>query len=181
VDDGAKMRGALADAGRGIEVLYRYGDPDAAYARMLEAALGAGSRREYPEVPFSWIGALANGTMGVTLGSESPLQSAISGYWVEAVFRTLPGLGTKVGWAELRNLPVRSNEVTVRHEGVRKTVLTNQRGPALIWQAGFPGSFESLLVNGQPVKARGSKGPLVTSSVRVTVGGGGSVTVEVAK
>jgi len=183
VDDGPKMRSALADAGRGIEVLYRYGDPDAAYPRMLDAALGTRSRREYPEVPFSWIGALVNGTMGITLESESPLQSAISGYWVEAVFRTLPGLGTKVGWAELRNLPVRSNEVTVRHEGVRKTVLTNQRGPALIWQASFPGSFESLLVNGRPVKARGSKGPLdrVTSSVRVTVGGGGSVTVEVAR
>jgi len=183
VDDGPKMRSALQDSARSAEVLYRYGDADAAYARMLDAALGPGSRREYPEVPYAWVGALVNGTMGITLEAESPLQSAISGFWVEAVFKTLPGLGTKVGWAELRNLPVRSNEVTVRHEGIRKTVLTNQRGPALIWQANFPGSFETLRVNGQPVKARGGKGPLdrVTSSVRVTVGAGGTVAVEVPK
>jgi hypothetical protein len=183
VEDGPKLKSALADAGHSIEVLYRYGDPDAAYARLMDAAFGPTSRREYPEVPFSWIGALVNGTMGITLESESPLQSASSGFWVEAVFRTLPGLGTKVAWAELRNLPVRSNEITVRHEGLRKTTVTNQHGPALIWQASFPGSFDTLLVNGLPVKARTRKGPLdrVTSWARVTVGGGGTVTVEAPK
>ena len=183
VEDGPKMKSALQEAGRSIEVLYRYGDPDSGYDRMLDAALNPRSRREYPEVPFSWVGALVNGTMGVTLEADSPLQSAISGYWVAAAIKTVPGLGTKVGWAELRNLPVRSNEITVRHEGIRKTVLTNQRGPAIIWKAAFPGSFETLLVNGRPAKAQSTRGPLdrVTSSVRVTVGAGGTVTVEVPK
>jgi hypothetical protein len=35
---------------------------------------------------------------------------------------------------------VRSNEITVRHEGVRKTLMVNQAGPAFIWQAAFPGA-----------------------------------------
>ncbi len=182
VEDGPKLKSALQDSGRNPEVQYRYGDADAAYAGMLEAA-GAGSRREYPEVPFSWIGALVNGTMGITVDADSPLQSASAGNWVAAAVRTLPGLGTKVGWAELRNLPVRDNQITVRHEGTRKTVLINQRGPALVWQASFPGTFETLVVNGRPIKAQSRKGPLdrVTSSVRVTVGAGGTVSVEVPK
>lgn len=182
VDDGPRLRSALDESKGNAEVLYRYGDADLAYGHMLDIAFGARSRREYPEVPFSWIGALVNGAMGVTIEAESPLQSAISGYWVAAVVRTMPGLGTKIGWAELRNLPIRGNEVTVRHEGRGKTVLTNQRGPALIWHAAFPGSFETLQVNGRSMKAQITKGPLgsVTSSVRITVGGSGSVTVAAA-
>jgi hypothetical protein len=180
VDDGPKLKSALSDGRGSPEVLYRYGDHDAAHARMLDIAFGDRSRREYPEVPYSWLGALVNGLMGVTIVAESPLQSAIAGFWVEAMVKTQPGLGTKIAWAELRNLPVRANEITVRHEGRRKTIFTNQRGPALIWEAAFPGSFETLLVNGRPMKARVEKGPLgrVASTVRVTAGSGGTVRVE---
>src|SRR5207247_2585776 len=97
--------------------------------------------------------------------------------------RTLPGLGTNNAWTELRNLPIRASEVTVRHEGMHKTVFTNQRGPALIWQATFPGAHETLLVNGRPQKARAEQGSPEhpTSSVRVTVSGGGTVSVEIPK
>ncbi len=183
VDDGPKLKSALEDSGGRAEVLYRYGDADAAYARMLDVAFGPRSRREYPEVPFSWIGALVNGTMGITVQADSPLETSTIGNWVASAINTLPGLGTKVGWAEIRNLPMRDNQITVRHEGTRKTVLTNQRGPAVIWQAALPGTFDTLLVNGRSVKARIVKGPLdrVTSTVRVTVGGGGTVSVEAPK
>lgn len=182
VEDGPRLKSALQDAGRNPEIQYRYGDADAAYAAMLDAA-GPRSRREYPEVPFSWIGALVNGTMGITVEADSPLESASAGNWVAAAVLTLPGLGSKVDWAEIRNLPVRDNQITVRHEGMRKSVLTNQRGPALIWQAALPGTFDTLLVNGRPVRARSVKGPLdrVASTVRVTVGGGGTVSVEAPK
>jgi hypothetical protein len=184
VDDGARLKGALQGAGTGrtsAEILYKYGDPDAAYARLMDVAFGPGSRREYPETSFSWIGAFVNGTMGVTLEAPSPMDAWSQGYWVDKVVRTMPGLGSKVAWAELRNLPIRVNEVAVRHEGVRKTLLTNQAGPAFIWQATFPGSHETLLVNGQPMKALIEKGTLgrSMSSVRVTLGAGGAVTVEV--
>jgi hypothetical protein len=183
IDDGPKLKSALRDAGRSAEVLYRYGDPDAATAQMLEVAFGPDARREYPEVPYSWIGALVNGTMGIGISAESPLRSAVAGFWVEAIVTTLPGLGSRIAWAELRNLPVRSNEIAVRHEGTRKTIFTNQRGPALIWEAFFPGSFETLLVNGRPMKARPGKLFLdrAVSSVRVVAGAGGTVCVEAPK
>jgi hypothetical protein len=182
VDDEPKLKSALSEAGRGAgaEVLYRYGDPDSATAQLLDLSR---SRLEYPEVSFSKIGEIVNGTMGINLEFTSPLLAAVEGFWVETQVETLSGLGTKIAWAELRNLPIRANEVTVRHEGLRKTVFTNQRGPALIWLATFAGAHDTLLVNGRPVKARAEKGPLgrVTSSVRVTVGGGGTVNVEIPK
>ena len=185
-DDGPKLKAALKDVGGGrtsAEILYRYGDPDAAYARMMETAFSPGSRREYPEVSYSWIGALVNGTMGVNIEAPAPLDAWRQGYWVDKVVRTLSGLGSKIQWAELRNLPVRANDITVRQEGMRKTVMINQWGPAFIWQATFAGSHETLLINGQPMKAlieKSAPGRTI-SSVRVTLGAGGAVTVEVAE
>jgi hypothetical protein len=182
VDDGPKLKSALEDGrASNIEVLYRYGDPDVAYARLLETMTPGRSRMEYPEVPYSVIGMVVNGVMGINLEAPPALLSAMQGYWVEASVKTLSGLGKNIAWAELHNLPIRANEVTVRQEGARKTVLANQRGPALIWHAAFPGSHDTLLVNGRPVKARIEKGTLgrQASWVRVTVGGGGIVSVEV--
>jgi len=195
-DDGPRAQGALDELLEGIkqrpsssvegqshhaEILYRYGVPDVAYAQMLDLTREDRSRREYPEVSYSVVGAIVTGVMGITVEVAAPREAAVEGGFVDRVVRTLPGLTKETAWAELRHLPIRANEVGVRHEGVRKTALTNQRGPALIWQAAFPGSFDTLLVNGQPMKARTAKGYLgrQTSSVRVTVGAGGTIVVEV--
>ena len=181
IDDSARLKKAVADAGsRRIEVLYRYGDPDAARERLLDIMTPGRSRMEYPEVPFSTVGAVVNGTMGINLVAPSALLSGVEGGWVETSVQTLPALGTHIDWAELRNLPIRANEVTVRHEGNRKTVFTNQSGPALVWYAEFPGRHQNLTVNGKPVPARVETRPLgrTVSSVRVTVGAGGTVTVS---
>jgi hypothetical protein len=195
VDDGPKLQSALKESVSELhnttdhssssdytcEVLYKYGNPNEATERMIEIGRGIRTRREYPEVPFSWIGTLVNGTMGITIDASSPLQAWVEGFWVETIVRTLPGLGTNISWAELSNLPIRSNEVTVRHEGTRKTMFINQGGPALIWCAVFPGTHNILNVNGKPVEANIEDGTLgrKNSWVRVTVGSGGTTTVEV--
>lgn len=140
------------------------------------------ARLEYPEVSYSRVGDLVTELMGVRLEFRSPLLAAVDGGWVEVTVRTLPGLGTTIDWAELRNLPIRANKVTVRHQGTRQTTLTNQSGPALIWQASFSGQHESLLVNGQPMAAQAepAAGGQAVSSVRVAVGAGGQVSVGTA-
>jgi hypothetical protein len=155
-----------------------YDDPDAATAQLLDLSH---SRLEYPEVSFTKIGTIVSGTMGVTVEFTSPLLASVQGNWVEAQVRTLSGLGSKIAWSELRNLPIRSNTVTVRHEGTRKTLFTNQHGPALIWLASFEGEHDTLLVNGRAMKATVEKTAQgkTCSTARVTVGSGGSVTVEV--
>ncbi|HTW93644.1 MAG TPA: hypothetical protein VMD30_02545 [Tepidisphaeraceae bacterium] len=157
-----------------------YQDPDAATAKLLDLK---GVRLEYPEVSFTRIGTIVSGTMGINVVFSNPLLASVKGDWVEAAVQTYPGLGSTIGWAEIRNLTIRDNLVTVRHEGMRKTTFTNQRGPALIWIPTFPGLHDTLLVNGQPQKAtqgKDSYGRDVTS-LRVAVGAGGRVTVEVAE
>lgn len=183
IDDGPRLESIVNSlgGGRSVEVIYKYGDPDKATERMIEIARGINSRREYPEVPFSWMGALVNGMMGITIDDSPTIESWELGYWVEAIIRTLPGLGSRIEWAELNNLPVRANEVSVRHEGTRKTTLTNQTGPALIWCPAFPGTYKTLLVNGKSVDANIENGTLGRkySWVRIIVGAGGQVVVEI--
>jgi hypothetical protein len=71
----------------------------------------------------------------------------------------------------------------LRHEGGRETQFTNQRGPWLVWHAMFPGSLETLVVNGRPTKALQGKAPLGrdTSSVHVIVAPGVTVSVELPR
>jgi hypothetical protein len=158
-------------------------DSDAAMARLLDLSH---ARLEYPEVSYSRVGDLVTGAMGIRLEYSSPLLSAVDGGWVEVTVRTLSGLGSgpgsEIDWAELRNLPIRACEVTVRHDGPRKTTFTNQRGPALIWRAMFEGQHETLIVNGREVKATAltDGAGRTVSWVRVTVGAGGVVSAEVS-
>jgi hypothetical protein len=161
------------------EILYRYGQPELAYDEMLDLVSENHLRREYPEVSYSVVGAIVTGTMGINVAPPSPVESLTRGDYVEIIVRTLSGLTNQTPWAELRNLPIRRNEVSVRHDGVAKTTFTNQSGPSLIWQAEFPGSFSTLLVNGKPLKATAGKEYVdrVTSWVRVPVGSGDTVTV----
>jgi hypothetical protein len=146
---------------------------------MLDLTREDRDRREYPEVSYSVIGAMVTGTMGITVDPVSPLKSPDEDLFVDRTVNTLSGLGG-TDWAELRNLRVRSNEISVRHDGSRKTVLTNQKGPSLIWLAGFSGGSVTLLVDGRPAKAqaktlqRGNE----TTWVRVVVGAGRTVVAQ---
>jgi hypothetical protein len=110
-------------------------------------------RREYPEVSYSVIGALVTGLMGIRVETTLPLTDMLAGKPFATAIVTLPQLTSKTGWAELRNLPVQGKVITVRHEGNRSTRLTNRGKSALHWKATFPGSFETLLVDGKPRKA----------------------------
>jgi hypothetical protein len=160
--------------------LARPDNRDAAVERLLDLSR---ARLEYPEVSFTRVGDIVSSAMGVNLEFSSPLLSTIVGDWVEVTVRTLSGLGTTIDWAEVRNLPIRACEVTIRHDGARQTTFTNQRGPALIWRAMFDGQHETLLVNGRQAKAQNEaddRGRMI-SSVRVTVGAGGTVSVEVPR
>ena len=184
------------------EVLYRYGAPELAYLEVMDLTLKGRYRREYPEVSFSVVGAIVTGLMGVSVEAPPPDQSAaqydflraaamtrsalllgiappVEWNYIEVVFKTLPSLTSETPWAEIRNLPVRANRVSIKHDGNEKTTFSNQSGPALIWRAAFPGSYETLLVDGQPIKASEAKEPSgrVNSWVQVPVGAGGTVIV----
>ena len=152
-------------------------DSDATMTRLLDLSH---ARLEYPEVSYSRVGDIVTDAMGIRLEFSSPLLSAVAGDWVEVTVRTLSGLGSSIEWAEIRNLPIRACDVTVRHDGPGKTTFTNQRGPALIWRAMFEGQHATLMVNGREVKAtsQSDDSGQTVSSARVTVGAGGVITVS---
>ena len=150
------------------EILYRYGEAKAAYGVLLDLTTPGHCRQEYPEVSYSVIGAITTGLMGINIIPVRSLE-----------VETLPALTPSESWAELRNLPIGRNAITVRHNGNQATVFTNRSGPALIWRAAFPGAFGQLLVNGKPMKAHNEMEKLTAISwVEIPVGAGDTIQVS---
>jgi hypothetical protein len=135
------------------EILYRYGEPEAAYAEIMDLTRPGRERQEYPEVSYSVIGAIVNGLMGINVEPELPIASVAQGKPFETFVRTLPQLTAKTTWAELLNVPIGKGSITVRHYGERRTILINHEEADLNWEAEFPGSFATLVVNGKSVRA----------------------------
>jgi hypothetical protein len=165
------------------EILYRYGDPDAAYAEIMDLTRAGRERREYPEVSYSVIGAMVTGLMGIRVEPTLPPSETVSGKEFDTVIETLPQLTAKTSWAEMRDLPVQDHVISVRHEGNRSTILTNTGNSPLQWRAAFPGSYEVLVSDGKPLKAHtGSHhiGHAITWA-ELTVPGGSTIEVKVSE
>ena len=84
-------------------------------------------------------------------------------------------------WAEMNHIPLKRNDISVRHEGISKTEFTNNSGPQLQWKACFSGSYKTLNVNGNPVKSVTEILPIngeKISWVKVVVGAGEVMSVE---
>jgi hypothetical protein len=104
------------------EVFYRCGRDEAAYAEILRLSGPAKKRREYPEVPFALVGAVATGLMGI--------EPDAAGRTVATRSRLTPA----TAWAELVDVPVFENMVDVRHDGKRQSAFSNRSGPDLAWR-----------------------------------------------
>ncbi len=118
------------------EIFYRYGADEAAYAEILKLSDPAKKRREYPEVSFAVIGAVATGLMGLEPDARTRTIS------------TRSRLTDDTEWAVLRNVPVFDGTVDVRHDGRRETSLTVRAGAGVVWKAVFEGGLKELTVNG---------------------------------
>ena len=164
------------------EILYRYGDPDAAYAQIMDLSRPGRERREYPEVSYSVIGALVNGMMGVNVKLSVPIEELADSSHPQTVVETMPQLTDKTHWIEIRNLPVLDDLITVKEES-RSTVLTNLGKSELAWQAAFAGSLPNLIVNGKSQAAHTEARYLGHSVtwVRLHVPAGASAHVEVPR
>jgi hypothetical protein len=135
------------------ELLYRYFKSEAAYEQILDLTREDKSRREYPEVSYSVVGAIVNGLMGIEIeATESDAPSSAVGQLV-----TTPQLTAQTQWAEIDDVPVWSNRIRVRHDGLRKSTFENLSGPSVIWKACFQGSYPQLLVDGKALPAIGGK------------------------
>jgi hypothetical protein len=108
------------------EILFEYGRNQLAYQQLLELTDPNFRSRGMPEIVFAVVGATATGLLGV---SPDALNHQLE---------TLPRLPESVSWAKLERLPVLQNEISVAHQGLRETTVTNQAGPAFQWKASFP-------------------------------------------
>ncbi len=123
------------------EVFYRYGQEKAAYAEILALADPAKKRREYPEVPFAVIGAVATGLMGLEPDADI------------GAFSSLSRLTPKTSWAELRQVPIHDAVIDIRHVGRGRTSLAVRSGGMISWKAAFDGVWDELIVDGVAQRA----------------------------
>lgn len=161
---------------------YKYGVSGPAYDLLKKFTQGRG--RTYPEMSFTAIEAIASGLMGIEMEVRYPQEAIIQSGFVDKSIVTISRLPGGKGWAELNHFPVRTNDIKVRHEGLNKTIMTNNSGPGIIWKAKFYGSFDILYVNDYNVKATKEVqypgGPPI-SWARLEVAPGESVTVRTNK
>ena len=95
-------------------------------------------RREYPEVSFAAVSSIVQQYMGVTVIAPK-------------VLRTCAPLDTQ---AQVRQLPVFGERVTLRQDGQSASTLTPEEGAAFTWRACFMGGHAQLYVDGRARAAR---------------------------
>lgn len=125
-------------------VFYDHNQTKVANDMVIELCSPANKRRDYPENAYTIIEDITRGLMGIQVNAA------------KKVFSTLPRLEKASDWAELKLVPLLSNQVSVKHIGQQKTTAINEKGPDLQWMAQIPGSHPFLLVNGVKKKAKQS-------------------------
>ncbi|MGO1079416.1 hypothetical protein [Inquilinus sp. CA228] len=126
-----------------------------------------GTNGNYPETSFTLVSQTVQGLLGVDPDAAKGLVT------------TRSHLPADIGWLEARNIRIGDGLVTVRHDGLARSTLTNARGGrALTWRAEFPGRHDIVKVDGIGRRAIPQTVDGVTVSVvEVRVAPGRSVTV----
>lgn len=118
-------------------IFYENGYSQVANTMLVELCSPENGRRDYPENSYTVIEHIARGLMGIEPDATTQTVS------------TLPRLAADSDWAELRDVPVLSGLISVKHGGNSKTVFSNQSGKTIQWSAGIPGDHQFLWVNGK--------------------------------
>ena len=148
------------------EIFFRYGEDAAALRTILYLCDPTTKRREYPEVSYAVIGALARGLMGIEPDARDGSVATLS---------RLPGV---VSWAEIKNVPLLGTVIAVKHIGRTRTEFRNL-GPAdVTWKACFPEGYDAIVADGKAQKAEHEKNEAgaFLSFVRLKVEPGRAVT-----
>jgi hypothetical protein len=155
------------------KLFFIHGELEAAYKCILSLSDPAQERREYPEVSFAIVDAIATGLMGIEV-QPAKGQNA-------ATILTISRLLQEAESATISDVSLQGGTIDVTHEGRKQTRFYNHSDKRLRWQAEFSGSFKQLLVDGIPTRAVVEPGPHSeeTSSVVVDVVPRSAVTVSV--
>ena len=117
---------------------YRYNYKDEAYKILKDIVLA--KRCEYPEVSYGMVEGIVSGAMGIV---PSASQKRVT---------TMPQI-TGDNYLLINNLPMLGGTVSVRHNDNTSSFFLNNTSSEVTWEAAFAGNYESILVNGNSVKA----------------------------
>jgi hypothetical protein len=121
-------------------IFYENGYSNLATKMIIDLCSPENKRRDYPENSFTIIEHVTRGLMGIEVDAATHRVS------------TLSRLEAEQDWAEMIDVPVFTNKISIKHVGHTKTIFTNQTGASLIWNARIPGKHEFVLVNGKKLK-----------------------------
>jgi len=117
-------------------IFYENGYSSLANNMIVELCSSENKRRDYPENSFTIIEHITRGLMGIEADASANKVS------------TLSRLDSENDWAEMNDVPILSNKISVKHVGLHKTIFTNKEGPSITWVARMPGDHKFIFVNG---------------------------------
>ena len=127
------------------EVFYRYGMDEDAYRYILKLTDPKLERREYPEISFAVVGAVATGIIGVEPHAD------------EMRVRTESRLPKALKTAWMRNSPVFGGEISVGQIGGTATGFVNHTGDLVVWQPVFRADVPEIVIDGKKIAAAHGK------------------------
>ncbi|MGW7260858.1 hypothetical protein [Streptomyces sp. NPDC054834] len=124
---------------------------------------------DYPEVSFTLVSQTVEGLMGIAPDAA------------DLKVTTQSRLPSGMKWLQAADVPVGTGTITVRHDGMTRTTLTNNaRKGAYRWEARFPGVHKKIKVNGVPQRVRTKTvGGVTYTYATPTVRSGATTVVQV--
>lgn len=121
------------------EMYYKYNKTSAAWNWINKTLT---DKNTYPEVSFTAISNIIEGMMGIQPDAPNKKVATIS--------RLTPD----VPWVQVNHIPVGSNDIKVRHDGLTSTTFTNNSGGTITWEAQFYGLYDTIFINGVAYSAQ---------------------------
>jgi hypothetical protein len=96
-------------------------------------------------------------------------------------FATLSRIENQEDWVEMKQIPLLSNKISVKHIGHSKSTAINTEGPIVKWSAQIAGNHNHFYVNGEKTETKqiNANGNLI-SYCQVQLKEGDQVVVSIA-
>jgi len=148
-------------------IFYENGHSQIASTMIVELCSEDNHRRDYPENSYTIIEHVTRGLMGIEANAENNTISTFS------------RLEKETDWAEMKNIPVLGIEISVKHKGHSKTILTNHAKTEITWNVKMKKRGSVFEVNDQTIQAFYSEEEGYSfSTVKVPAGATVEITVK---